>query len=103
MGGGPSFDCGDCEGTERRTKCPLTVEKGNALSSHIVDCFKNLFTSEIMAPDVDMMNGIHPRVTLAMNDILLSHFMVEEIKKALFSIGDMKAPGLDGPHAIFYK
>jgi hypothetical protein len=30
-------------------------------------------------------------------------FSYEEVKKALFQIGDLKAPGLDGMHAIFYK
>jgi hypothetical protein len=38
-----------------------------------------------------------------MNIGLLAPFSYEEIKKALFQIGDFKAPGLDGMHAIFYK
>ena len=29
--------------------------------------------------------------------------MAEEVKRALFSIGDLKAPGTDGLHAIFFK
>ena len=27
----------------------------------------------------------------------------EEVKKSLFSIGDMKAPGTDGLHDVFFK
>jgi hypothetical protein len=35
-----------------------------------------------------------------MNENLLAPFTVEDVKKAVFSIGDLKAPRL---HAIFYK
>jgi hypothetical protein len=38
-----------------------------------------------------------------MNENLLAPFMVEDVKKAVFSIGDLKAPRPDGLHAIFYK
>jgi hypothetical protein len=38
-----------------------------------------------------------------MNEKLLAPFTVEDVKKAVFSIGDFKAPGPDGIHAIFYK
>jgi hypothetical protein len=33
----------------------------------------------------------------------LAPFTAEEVNKALFNIGDLKAPGPDGLHAIFYK
>jgi hypothetical protein len=38
-----------------------------------------------------------------MNAQLLAPFSPEEVKKKIFSIGDLKAPGPDGLHAIFYK
>jgi hypothetical protein len=38
-----------------------------------------------------------------MNDILTAPYTREEVKKAMFNIGDLKAPGPDGLHAIFYK
>jgi hypothetical protein len=38
-----------------------------------------------------------------MNDKLLAPFTPEEVKKAAFSIGDFKALGPDGLHAVFYK
>jgi hypothetical protein len=38
-----------------------------------------------------------------MNEQLMRPYSVEEVKKVLFSIGDMKAPGVDGLHAIFFK
>jgi hypothetical protein len=39
---------------------------------------------------------------VAMNEHLLKEFTCEEIKQALDSIGDLKAPGLDGM-SVFYK
>jgi hypothetical protein len=38
-----------------------------------------------------------------MNEKLLAPFSPEDVKKAVFSIGDFKAPGPDGLHAVFYK
>src|SRR3989337_2945077 len=38
-----------------------------------------------------------------MNNALLAPYTAEDVRRALFSIGDLKAPGPDGLHAIFYK
>jgi hypothetical protein len=38
-----------------------------------------------------------------MNEILLDEFTTTEIKRALDSIRDLKAPGYDGMTSIFYK
>ena len=38
-----------------------------------------------------------------MNDMLTAEYTRDEVKKALFSIGDFKAPGPDALHAVFYK
>jgi ribonuclease HI len=38
-----------------------------------------------------------------MNEALLKPYTAEEIKEAMFDIGDYKAPGTDGLHAVFYK
>ena len=38
-----------------------------------------------------------------MNLSLTAPFTADDVRKALFSIGDLKAPGPHGLHAIFYK
>jgi hypothetical protein len=38
-----------------------------------------------------------------MNTKLKEQYTAEEVKKAAFTIGDFKAPGPDGIHAVFYK
>ena len=67
------------------------------------DYFANLFTSEVQEVDHGVLEDVNSRVTSDMNKILLAPFLREEVKKALFSIGDLKAPGPDGLHAIFFK
>jgi hypothetical protein len=62
-----------------------------------------LFTSEVQETDSAVLEKIMPRINQTMNDKLLEPFTVEEVKQAIFSIGDLKAPGLDGLHAIFYR
>jgi hypothetical protein len=50
-----------------------------------------------------VLPNIQPRVTPQMNELLMAEFTCEEVKLALDSIGDLKAPGADGMPAIFYK
>ena len=38
-----------------------------------------------------------------MNRLLMTPYSKEDVKKALFQIGDMKAPGPNGLPAIFFK
>jgi hypothetical protein len=68
-----------------------------------VGYFSQLFTAEDTDQVQEVIDAVHPRVTPAMNEALLALFSPEEVKKALFDIGDLKAPGPDGLHAIFYK
>jgi hypothetical protein len=53
--------------------------------------------------DPAFLEKIRPKVTQAMNEKLMAPFSAEDVKKAAFSIGDYKAPGPDGLHAVFYK
>jgi hypothetical protein len=78
-------------------------KEGDQLKQHVVDYFSHLFSSEDTEHVQEVLDTVQPRVTEAMNDVLLAPFSAEEVKKALFDIGDLKAPGPDGLHAIFYK
>jgi hypothetical protein len=46
---------------------------------------------------------------MQMNELLIAPFKAEEVKCALFDIGDLKAPSLESPssldglHVVFYK
>jgi hypothetical protein len=47
-----------------------------------------------------VLNKVNPRVD---HDILMAPYTRQEVKEALFDIGDLKALEPDGLHAIFYK
>ena len=54
-------------------------------------------------PNPKVLSLVVRKVTNEMNNELLAPYMEEEVRKALFDIGDLKAPGPDGLHAIFDK
>jgi hypothetical protein len=51
----------------------------------------------------DLLQHVQPHVTPEMNESLCKDFDNQEVVDALESICDLKAPGPDGMHAIFYK
>jgi hypothetical protein len=57
----------------------------------------------VQVTDEALLEKIQAKVTQDMNDKLLNPFTAEDVRKAIFSIGDYKAPGPDGLHAVFYK
>jgi hypothetical protein len=69
----------------------------------VLQYFSNLFTSEVQEIDPFVLEKVQPKVSQGMNEQLLAPFSAEDVKKAVFNIGDLKAPGPDGVHAIFYK
>jgi hypothetical protein len=79
------------------------VEGTAPLKPLIYDYFVNLFNSEVQVTDEALLEKIQAKVTQDMNDKLLNPFTAEDVRKAVFSIGDYKAPGSDGLHAVFYK
>jgi hypothetical protein len=79
------------------------VEGTDNLNPIILKYFSNLFSTENTAVDADFLEKVSPKVTEVMNNDLIAPFTPEDVKKAVFSIGDLKAPGPDGLHALFYK
>jgi hypothetical protein len=73
------------------------------LNPMISDYFSGLFSTEVYDTDPSILEKVIPRVTTQMNEALQAPFSAEDVRKALFSIGDMKAPSTDGLHAIFFK
>jgi hypothetical protein len=96
------------EKKQNTTKC-LVDENGikhedrDGMCDVVLEYFTKLFTSEISAPEENVLDDVQRKVTAEMHIGLLAPFTEEEVKKALFNIGDLKAPGPDGLHAIFYK
>ena len=69
----------------------------------MTEYFTKLFTSEVQHPNQEVLSLVRKRVSNEMNNALLAPYTVEDVRKTLFDIGDLKAPGPDGLHAIFYK
>jgi hypothetical protein len=78
-------------------------ENINYIKQVIKSYFDNLFSAEVKEAEETVFADVQTKISQTMNEQLLSPFTLEEVKKALFSIGDLKAPGPDGLHAIFYK
>ena len=79
---------------------PRAQISGGALAAGY---FEQLFTSEVQAPNQEVLDKVAPCVSEAMNEALLKSYSREEVKKTLFNIGDLKAPGPDGLHAFFLQ
>ncbi|XP_073363566.1 uncharacterized protein [Aegilops tauschii subsp. strangulata] len=80
------------------------VHEGQAEMANIIQAyFTNLFTSQVNIPNEEVIQKVVPKVSVQMNEALLAPFNEEDVRRALFSIGDFKAPGPDGLHAAFYK
>jgi hypothetical protein len=70
------------------------VEGTQMLKPLVFQYFSNLFSSEVQDTDPAFLEKITPKVTNLMNERLISPFSAEDVKKAVFSIGDFKAPGM---------
>jgi hypothetical protein len=89
--------------TKLRREDGGVVEEEEAMRDVVTNYFKKLFTSSIGTRMEELLERIDPRVTQEMNSMLGREFTGKEVIEALDSIGDLKAPGPDGMHALFYK
>lgn len=81
------------------TWCNVPSEMERMASSY----FKEVYTKDpTLNPNV-VLDCILPKVTPEMNDSLSVPFSEKEISDALFQIGPLKAPGVDGFPARFYQ
>ncbi|XP_071674470.1 uncharacterized protein [Lolium perenne] len=78
-------------------------EDQDQLRTMASDYFAQLFTSGVYEADPYVIDKVKLRVDSTMNAALMAPYTREEVKKGLFNIGDLKAPGPDGLHAVFYK
>jgi hypothetical protein len=65
--------------------------------------FQELFTRDPSLNPGMLLDMVQEKVTLQMNADLCREFTDEEIGDALFQIGPLKAPGVDGFPARFYQ
>jgi hypothetical protein len=65
--------------------------------------FQELFTRDPSLNPDDLVAMTQPKVTEQMNEDLCKDFTDDEIGDALFQIGPLKAPGIDGFPARFYQ
>jgi hypothetical protein len=96
-------------GKQRKTRIKLEQEEGivvgeEKLKSYITNFYKNLFG----APEKNNFSLVEgykddiPQVSKEENGILTSIFTGQEVKAAIFQMGQNKAPGLDGFTIDFY-
>jgi exonuclease III len=79
------------------------VEGQQQLKEHVAAYFFNMFSSTAEQDSEEIIRAVHPKVTKDMNNILCAEYTEEEVRNAMFNIGDLKAPGPDGMPSIFYK
>jgi hypothetical protein len=73
------------------------------LREYIAAQYGELFTSQGVHRINEVLTKVEPRITPEMNASLRADYTAHEIKEALDSIGDLKAPGPDGMPVIFFK
>jgi hypothetical protein len=77
-------------------------EKMEFITNHFVQLFR-AGVDGIEEHSQQVLSAVRAQVTDEMNSKLMAEFTEEEVKNALESIGDLKAPGPDGLPSVFYK
>ena len=79
------------------------MEDEQEIHNLITNFYKDLFCSCAGNRYDELLSQVELKVTPLMNQILMKEFTDDEIKAALDSMGDLKAPGMDGMPALFFK
>ncbi|CAN6246168.1 unnamed protein product [Urochloa humidicola] len=79
------------------------IEGEDEKKDFITNYFAQLFRSNNGHTAPQLLNAVGRCVTEEMNEGLTKEFTPMEVRMALESIGDLKAPGPDGMPSIFYK
>ncbi|XP_060969883.1 uncharacterized protein LOC133037085 [Cannabis sativa] len=73
------------------------------IGDYFTENFQQVFTSVNPPVDEELIGIIPPMVSSVMNDSLTSILSRDEIRRAVWSMGPLKAPGPDGMHGRFYR
>lgn len=79
------------------------VDNHNTLKEHVNDYFNLLFAEDNLASVDSIQFPLTPSLTERDNRNLCIPVSCYEVKKAVFSMKPLKAPGPDGFQPIFYK
>ncbi|RYR39566.1 hypothetical protein Ahy_A09g045127 isoform B [Arachis hypogaea] len=79
------------------------IENGTETKDHAVQFFKDLYQDEVNIIPLNFTAQTSPKIDSSFCRNLIKTPTLEETKKAVFSIGSLKAPGRDGFPALFFK
>ncbi|KAL4291711.1 hypothetical protein GQ457_14G003420 [Hibiscus cannabinus] len=94
---------------KRNTVWMLRIENGEwcddpaTLRNHAVSFFRHLFTTEGVQPRSESSEANFRQAPMEDFQPLLAAIMMEEVKRLVFSMEPLKAPGSDGLHVAFYQ
>ncbi|MCH86708.1 RNA-directed DNA polymerase (Reverse transcriptase), partial [Trifolium medium] len=79
------------------------IYEENALQNLMVNFYKNLYSSSHIIDTDFPTYQTFPTIKEDDLNLLKSEITIEETKHALFSMGNLKSPGPDGFHPVFFK
>jgi hypothetical protein len=79
------------------------VQGNEAIGATFLTFFLELFQTSNPSMPLEVENLFHFVISLEENEELCSIPTTLEIKEAIFSMGSLKAPGLDGLPPLFFK
>lgn len=79
------------------------ISEDQSLQNHVMGFFRDLYSLESTIPSLSLPRGSFPSIEPSLLLSLSSPICPEEVKKAIFDMHPLKAPGIDGIHALFYQ